>query len=79
MKSSDATPAKRSATLSDAEMVRNSEARKVKAGGRRIPGGVLRPEAAEALAKLEKDGFAPSATACIEQALIETAKRRKLV
>jgi hypothetical protein len=59
-------------------MVRSSEARKVEAGGRRIPGGVLRPEAAEALAKLESDGFAKSATACNERALIETAKRRKL-
>lgn len=61
-----------------AKWARNSEARKVKAGGRRIPGGVLRPEAAEALAKLESDGFAKSATACIEQALIEAAKRRNL-
>lgn len=60
------------------QMVRNSEARKVEAGGRRMPGSVLSPEAAAALAKLESDGFAKSATACIEQALIETAKRRKL-
>lgn len=74
--SKPARGAKRPATA--AQMVRSSEARKVAAGGRRIPGGVLRPEAAEALAKLESDGFAKSATACIEQALIEIAKRRTL-
>ncbi len=63
--------AKRPAT--QAERNRASEARKVKAGGRRMPGGVLPPDAAAALDSLQASGYAVSATACIVRALIEAA------
>lgn len=58
-----------------AQRVRNSEARKVKAGGRRMPGGVLSPDAAAALDSLQSGGYAPSATACIARALLDAASR----
>jgi hypothetical protein len=65
--------AKRPAT--QAERARKSEARKVREGGRRMPGGVLPAEAAQALAALEGAGYAPSATGCISRALQEAAIR----
>jgi hypothetical protein len=64
---------KRPAT--QAERNRASEARKVGRGGRRMPGGVLPPGAAEAIDSLQTAGYAPSATACIARALIEAAER----
>lgn len=67
--------AKRPATA--AEMVRKSEARKVQAGGRRMPGGVLPPDAAVALDSLQASGYAPSATACIARALVEAATTKR--
>ena len=57
-----------------AEMVRKSEARKIQAGGRRMPGGVLPPDAAVALDSLQASGYAPSATACIARALVEAQR-----
>jgi len=57
------------------DRVRGSEARKVKAGGRRMPGGVMPPEAADALATLQEAAYAFSASACIHRALIEAAAR----
>jgi hypothetical protein len=67
--------AKRPAT--QAERNRASEARKVDAGGRRIPGGVLPPDAAAALDSLQATGYAPSATGCIARALLDAASRAK--
>lgn len=64
---------------SRADSVRDSEARKVKAGGRRLPGGVLPADASEALAALLSSGYAMSATATIARALKEAAKRKGLV
>lgn len=49
--------------------VRASEARKIQRGGRRMPGGVLPPEAAKDLQSLQDRGYAQSAMACIVRAL----------
>jgi hypothetical protein len=73
MAEQDSGGAKRPAT--PAQRVRNSEARKVQAGGRRMPGGVLPPDAAAALESLQASGYAPSTTACIARALVEAASR----
>lgn len=61
--------------LTPAERVRASEARKVKAGGRRLPGGVLAADAAGALDRLQAAGYAPSATACIARALLDAERK----
>lgn len=58
-----------------AERVRASEARKIEAGGRRIPGGVLSAEAALALDNLKALRYAKSATACISKALIDAERK----
>ncbi|KKO71828.1 hypothetical protein [Kerstersia gyiorum] len=58
-----------------AERVRKSEAELRKRGGRRLPGGSLQPDAAQALDALMLAGYAPSATACIARALLEAAAR----
>lgn len=63
------------ATKSAGAQSRASEARARARGGRRLPGGTLQPDAAEALAKLQAAGYADSATACIARALVEAAKR----
>jgi len=54
---------------------RANEAKRIAAGGRRLPGGVLPADAADALAELQDAGYAPSATACIARALVEAARR----
>lgn len=59
------------------QRVRESEARKIKAGGRRIPGGVMPADAAQALDKLSAAGYGDSASACIFRALVEAAERLK--
>lgn len=61
--------------LTPAERVRASEARKVESGGRRLPGGVLAADAADALNRLQAAGYAGSATACIARALIEAERK----
>lgn len=58
-----------------ADRVRASESRKVKAGGRRLPGSILPADAAAALDKLVAAGYGDSATGCIARALIETAEK----
>jgi hypothetical protein len=58
-----------------AERVRASEARKVKKGGRRLPGGVLGADAAAALEHLQRAGYAESATACIARALVDAERK----
>lgn len=62
-----------------AARVRKSEAELRKRGGRRLPGGTLQPDAAQALDALMAAGYAPSATAAIARALVEAAKRQKVV
>lgn len=57
--------------------VRASEARKIARGGRRLPGGVLPPDAATALDMLQRSGYAPSAAACIARALVAAASRSR--
>ncbi|WP_157667572.1 hypothetical protein [Comamonas serinivorans] len=54
-----------------AERSRASEARSIKAGAVRMPGGLLSTEAARALADLVASGYAASKTAVIERALLE--------
>jgi hypothetical protein len=61
--------------IPDQNRVRASEARKVQAGGRRMPGGVMPREAAEALDQLQAAGYGASASACIHRALVEAAGR----
>lgn len=56
---------------SAASRVRASEQRKIDAGGRRMPGGVMPADAADALDKLKAAGYAPTASACIYRALVE--------
>lgn len=63
------------ATSTPAERVRASEARKLQAGGRRMPGGVMPAEVVEALDRLLSADYAPSASACIFRALTEAAMR----
>lgn len=58
-----------------AARVRDSEARKVKEGGRRLPGGVLPRDAAAALDVLQSYGYASSATGCIAAALVAECER----
>ncbi len=59
------------------ERVRASEARKIKAGGRRLSPMLVSPEAAEALEQLLRHGFAGSITACVERAIIDANNNRK--
>ena len=54
---------------------RANEAKRIAAGGRRLPGGVLPADAADALTTLQDSSYAPSATACIARALVEAARR----
>jgi hypothetical protein len=58
-----------------ASRVRDSEARKLQAGGRRMPGGVMPKDAAEALDILQREQYGDSASACIFRALIEAAEK----
>jgi len=53
---------------------RANEAKRVAAGGRRIPGGILPADATAALAKLQQSGYANSVTACISRALVAAAR-----
>lgn len=57
-----------------ADRVAASRARAIAAGARRMPGGILPPEAAAALEKLKQSGYADSATACIARALVAAAR-----
>lgn len=71
------TRAKKPQPVPLADRVRASEARKVEAGGRRMPGGVLPPDAATALERLQAAGYADSATGCIARALVEADRRQR--
>jgi hypothetical protein len=62
---------------SASERVRASEARKLDAGGKRMPGGVMPAEAVAALEKLQAEQYAPTASACIFRAVIDAAERIK--
>lgn len=55
---------------------RANERKRIKAGGCRLPGGVLPADAARALEKLVAVGYAASRTGCIARALVEAAARR---
>lgn len=58
-----------------ADRVRASEARKIKAGGRRMPGVVMPADAAAALDRLQAAGYGESASGCIFRAIIEADER----
>lgn len=60
-----------------ASRVRASEARKIESGGRRIPGGVMPKDAADALDRLQANGYGTSASACIYRALMEADMQTK--
>lgn len=60
-----------------AERVRASEARKLEAGGRRMPGGVMPSDASIALESLQAAQYAEGASACIFRAVIEASKRQR--
>jgi hypothetical protein len=60
-----------------AQRVRASETRKIGAGGRRLPGSILPPDASAALEKLVNEAYGDSATACIARALVEAAERMR--
>lgn len=60
---------------SPAERVRASEDRKIAAGGRRMPGGVMPADAAAALDVLQANGYGNSASACIYRAIVEAAEQ----
>jgi hypothetical protein len=57
--------------------VRASEERKIAAGGRRLPGGILAPEAVAAIDRLRDVGYAPSAMQVISRAVVEAAQQVK--
>lgn len=67
----------KSKSKSNAQSVRESEARSIEAGAVRMPGGLLPPEAAAALAELLDAGYAPSKNGVISRALISARKRLK--
>lgn len=60
--------------VDQATRTRQSEARRMEAGARRMPGGMLTAEAAEALDDLLRRG-APSKAAAINAALVAAVRR----
>lgn len=64
-------------TKTPAQRVRESEARKIKAGGKRLSPMMISPEAAKALSALLRVKFAGSITACVERAIIDANNNRK--
>lgn len=67
-------PKKKNPTIAKIQArVRSMESRKIEAGARRMPGGLLQPEAAQAIEALLACGFAANTTHVINRALIECA------
>lgn len=58
-----------------AERVARSQAKRLATGAIRTPNGILPAEAAQALDKLHRTGYAPSATGCIARALVDAARK----
>lgn len=65
------------APLTPAQRVRRAEAKLKEAGGRRIPGGFLQPDAAQALDALVSSGYARSPVAAISTALLDAERKVK--
>lgn len=63
--------------LTPAQRVRRAEASLKERGGRRIPGGFLQPDAAQALADLVGSGYAASPVAVISAALLDAQRKVK--
>lgn len=61
-----------------AQFTRESEARSISEGAVRMPGGLLKPDAAEALSLLLDAGYAESKNGVITKALLRERKRLKL-
>lgn len=59
----------------DPKYTRAFESRQLARGAVRLPGGMLPPEAAEALARLLASGYEPSKVSVIARALIEADRR----
>lgn len=58
-----------------AQRVRKSEASLIERGGRRMPSGMLQPDAAQALADLVAAGYAASPVAVISAALLDAQRK----
>lgn len=58
-----------------AAAVRRSESALKQRGGRRMPNGMLQPDAAQALADLVAAGYAASPVAVISAALLDAQKK----
>ena len=56
------------------ERVARSQAALLERGGRRIPGGGLQPDAAQALDALVRTGYAKNQSAVIARALLDAAR-----
>ncbi len=63
------------APLTPAQRVRRAEAALKERGGRRIPGGYLQPDAAQALESLVQSGYAASPVAVISTALLDAQRK----
>ncbi len=57
------------------QRVAESRARLIEAGGRSIPRGMLKPDAAQALADLVAAGYAATETGVIAAALLDAQKK----
>lgn len=68
--------APRPAPQTVAQRVRASERKAAQAGAQRLPGGMLPPDAAQALEQLLASGYAPSKMQCIAAALMAVAARQ---
>ena len=59
------------------QRVRDSEAKSLESGAERLPGGLLKPNVAQALKELLDAGYATGKTAVISRAILEARKRLK--
>ena len=73
------TDRKKTAALSGYERVKRHRQKLAAAGVRTYPNSPIPAGAAQALDALLAAGYAPSATSCIARALLEAAKRQKVV
>jgi hypothetical protein len=62
-------------TLTPSQRVMRANAALIEKGGRRMPGGYLQPDAAQALADLIAAGYAGGAVAVISAALLDAQRK----
>lgn len=63
------------APLTQSEKVQRSNAALLARGGRRLPGGYLQPEAAQALADLTQAGYGKNKVDIVSRALVDAQRR----